>query len=246
MVRVRTAVRHRWWYPSWVAPATGFGQFVEHPACGCNDGPVRSRAPAEGDRANGLLERSSQLERLRAVLAEVEETGRGRLVLIGGEAGVGKTALLQRFIGEHDGVHRTLWGACDALFTPPPLAPLLDVAHVTGGRLNEVIRSEATPRGGIHVDGRVGEQPSDSPRARRPPLGGRGHARRRTSTRSADRHGRLAGPRQLPRRRARPGPSATTRAWRAGDGPRCRPSLARAAHTCGGGRPRRAARRRSR
>ena len=145
MVRVRTAVRHRWLYPSWVAPATGFGQFVEHLACGCNDGPVRSRAPAEGDRANGLLERSSQLERLRAVLAEVEETGRGRLLLIGGEAGVGKTALLQRFIGEHDGVHRTLWGACDALFTPPPLAPLLDVAHVTGGRLNEVIRSEATP-----------------------------------------------------------------------------------------------------
>jgi DNA-binding CsgD family transcriptional regulator/tetratricopeptide (TPR) repeat protein len=47
----------------------------------------------------------------------------GRLVLIGGEAGVGKTALVRAFT--HD--RRVLWGACDPLHTPRPLGPLVDI-----------------------------------------------------------------------------------------------------------------------
>ncbi len=92
-----------------------------------------------------LLERSSELEQLRSALAAVDDTGRGRLVLVGGEAGVGKTALLRHFCDEQDAAARILWGACDALFTPPPLGPLLEVVHATGGRLEELVHSEATP-----------------------------------------------------------------------------------------------------
>ena len=47
----------------------------------------------------------------------------GRLILVGGEAGVGKTALVRAFAEDRD----VLWGACDPLHTPRPLGPLLDI-----------------------------------------------------------------------------------------------------------------------
>ena len=80
---------------------------------------------------------------LDAVLSEVVGRGRGRLVLVNGEAGVGKTALVRRFCGDLDGSARVLWGTCDALFTPRPLGPLFDVAEATGGELEELVASGA-------------------------------------------------------------------------------------------------------
>ena len=65
-------------------------------------------------------------------------------MLVSGEAGVGKTALLSRFCADACGV-RVLWGACDALFTPRPLGPLLDVARETGGELGALVQSGALP-----------------------------------------------------------------------------------------------------
>jgi predicted ATPase len=47
----------------------------------------------------------------------------GRLILVGGEAGVGKTALVRAFTEGRN----VLWGACDPLHTPRPLGPLLDI-----------------------------------------------------------------------------------------------------------------------
>jgi DNA-binding CsgD family transcriptional regulator len=91
-----------------------------------------------------LLERSRQLAALAGALASLREERRGRLVLVSGEAGVGKTALLSRFCaGAHD--VRLLWGACDALFTPRPLGPLLDVAVETGGELGELVEAGGLP-----------------------------------------------------------------------------------------------------
>ena len=55
--------------------------------------------------------------------------GRGRLVLLYGEAGVGKTALVRRFCNEQASA-RVLQGVCDSLFTPRPLGPLLDFVGV--------------------------------------------------------------------------------------------------------------------
>ena len=66
-------------------------------------------------------------------------------MLVGGEAGVGKTALVSRFCEEHGRSARILSSACDALFTPRPLGPLLDVAEVTGGELEELVESGARP-----------------------------------------------------------------------------------------------------
>ncbi|MGH8316277.1 MAG: ATP-binding protein, partial [Steroidobacterales bacterium] len=61
---------------------------------------------------------------------------------VGGEAGVGKTALLQDFARQVSKV-RILWGACDALFTPRPLAPLHDIARQTQGALLATVNSKA-------------------------------------------------------------------------------------------------------
>ena len=77
--------------------------------------------------------------------AAVGDSSHGRLVLVAGEAGGGKTSLLRRFREQHHDGPRFLWGACDPLFTPRPLGPLLDFAELTGGELEEVVASGARP-----------------------------------------------------------------------------------------------------
>src|SRR4030095_454594 len=84
--------------------------------------------------AHVLLERAELLERLHAA-AEAASAGHGRLVLIGGEAGAGKTALVEAFRVTSGTARRVLRGVCDAYATPRPLGPLLDVAHELGGAL---------------------------------------------------------------------------------------------------------------
>jgi DNA-binding CsgD family transcriptional regulator/tetratricopeptide (TPR) repeat protein len=93
---------------------------------------------------SGLLERSGELAALERSLAKARD-GRGSLVLVSGEAGIGKTALVKAFCDTQRGAARVLWGVCDPLFTPRPLGPLLDVAEVVGGELAELVRQGATP-----------------------------------------------------------------------------------------------------
>ena len=81
-----------------------------------------------------LLERDDALGVLGAFAGEAA-AGRGRLVFVGGEAGVGKTALLRRFADGADG--RVLWGACVALDTPRPFGPLVEIVRLPG-RVYEV------------------------------------------------------------------------------------------------------------
>jgi predicted ATPase len=80
-----------------------------------------------------LLEREPSLAVLAGYAAEARH-GDGRLVVLGGEAGVGKTALLERFQRDLRDA-RWSWGACDGLFTPRPLGPLYDLADQLGGEL---------------------------------------------------------------------------------------------------------------
>jgi DNA-binding CsgD family transcriptional regulator len=89
-----------------------------------------------------LLERSHHREVLETAIADVTASGRGRMVFIGGEAGVGKTSLLREFSRGRD---KVVWGGCDALFTPRPLGPLFEVADSAGGELAELVASEAKP-----------------------------------------------------------------------------------------------------
>ena len=60
-------------------------------------------------------------------------------MLVGGEAGVGKTALLRRFCETRE-APRVLWGACEPLRTPRPLGPFVDIGEATGGELEELVR----------------------------------------------------------------------------------------------------------
>jgi DNA-binding CsgD family transcriptional regulator/tetratricopeptide (TPR) repeat protein len=102
--------------------------------------------PELKDGSNGgLRERSDQLDALGELLASVAQNGSGRLALVYGEAGIGKTALLRRFSEDASGAARVLWGKCDELFTPSPLGPLFDIADAVGGRLAEVLHGEVTP-----------------------------------------------------------------------------------------------------
>ena len=93
--------------------------------------------------AEQLLERGVAFDALAQAFADVV-AGRGRMLFVTGEAGVGKTALLRRFADDVGGA-RVLWGTCDALFTPRPLGPLLDVARVVGGSFAELVLAAAKP-----------------------------------------------------------------------------------------------------
>jgi predicted ATPase len=106
---------------------------------------VQSRGRAASVATMEFLERTEELSRLRGRLAEVAARSRGCLVLVQGEAGIGKTALLRRCCEEAGESVRVLWASCDPLFTPRPLGPLIDIARVTDGELRARIESGAKP-----------------------------------------------------------------------------------------------------
>jgi DNA-binding CsgD family transcriptional regulator len=91
----------------------------------------------------GLLEREFELTALSEALAEAR-AGEGRLLLVYGEAGIGKTALVNQFCADIGAATRLLRGICDALFTPRPLGPLLEVAEEAGGVLEAAVRGGAS------------------------------------------------------------------------------------------------------
>jgi predicted ATPase len=91
-----------------------------------------------------LLERQDVLAALGDAFAEVE-AGHGRFVLLAGEAGGGKTVVVRRFCEEAESAARLLWGACDPLFTPRPLGPLLDIADGSGAELRAAVEDGRGP-----------------------------------------------------------------------------------------------------
>ena len=74
-----------------------------------------------------LLEREAVLGRLGHHLKGAV-TGQGRVLLLHGAAGVGKTAITRRFAETARDQARVLIGACDPMSTPQPLGPLVDLA----------------------------------------------------------------------------------------------------------------------
>ena len=74
-----------------------------------------------------LVERDAALLTFDRALASAR-LGSGHVLLVSGEAGIGKTSLLKA-MGERAGDASLWWGACDSLETPHPLAPLHDIAR---------------------------------------------------------------------------------------------------------------------
>ena len=151
-----------------------------------------------------LVERETQLAALGEHL-DAAAAGHGRLVLVGGEAGVGKTTLVKAFAAERAEEARFLWAACDGLFTPQPLGPLFELAEqlkldIDGPR-HEVFAATLEAMG-------TGPTVGD-PRGRA--LGGRGDARPAPLPRPQARPDGHAPDLHVPRRRDRRPPSASRR-----------------------------------
>jgi DNA-binding CsgD family transcriptional regulator len=78
-----------------------------------------------------LLERDAHLAQLEEHRRHAT-AGHGRVVLVGGEAGVGKSALVDEFCRRIAGETSALRMSCDSLSTPCPLGPALDLAPKLG------------------------------------------------------------------------------------------------------------------
>ncbi len=90
-----------------------------------------------------LLEREGPLASFEDHWREARE-GHGLLVCLAGEAGVGKSSLVREFTGRLGGA-RILTGTCDAMSTPRPLGPLMDVVAELGGDLGRALERPAGP-----------------------------------------------------------------------------------------------------
>jgi DNA-binding CsgD family transcriptional regulator/tetratricopeptide (TPR) repeat protein len=96
------------------------------------------RSPCADTGPVELLERQPQLGALHEYVADLRSRD-GRLVLISGEAGVGKSTLIDEL--EHEAPSDLRWyvGACDGLFTPRALGPLRDIAVQVGEELTSLV-----------------------------------------------------------------------------------------------------------
>jgi DNA-binding CsgD family transcriptional regulator len=84
-----------------------------------------------------LWERSAALALLEDLLRDTANAG--RLALVAGEAGIGKSALVQAFAAQCGSRARVLWGVCDPLVTPRASGPLHDIARQAGGALADAL-----------------------------------------------------------------------------------------------------------
>jgi predicted ATPase len=91
-----------------------------------------------------LIERSPALAALHASLERCR-AGAGRTVLVRGEAGIGKTTLLREWAAQvrARGGAEIFWGGCEALFTPRPLGPVLDIAHALGPAMASLVQAQS-------------------------------------------------------------------------------------------------------
>ena len=83
-----------------------------------------------------LVEREQPVQELLD-LAKSASNGRGAIALVGGEAGIGKTSVLEEMRLRASADCTVVWGGCDALFTPRALGPIHDMAQSLG---HEVIQ----------------------------------------------------------------------------------------------------------
>lgn len=91
-----------------------------------------------------LLERERQLQDLQRLASRVS-SGAGGMALVLGEAGIGKSSLLQAFATPLKARFLVLQGACEDLSTPRVLGPLRDFAPALGADVVSAIDNAASP-----------------------------------------------------------------------------------------------------
>jgi DNA-binding NarL/FixJ family response regulator len=85
-------------------------------------------AHVDAASAGGLLvEREAPLQALCQAWHDAQTQG-GRLVLVCGEAGIGKSSLIQAFLAQLPDPRAAVTGWCDPMQTPRPLGPVRDLA----------------------------------------------------------------------------------------------------------------------
>src|SRR5689334_22204464 len=97
-----------------------------------------------------LLEREPFLDALGDYATEAG-SGNGRLVVVTGEAGIGKTSLVDAFRARRPDL-TWWWSACDGGFTPRPLGPFHEIASQAGGRLRELCAAGAIDRNELFAE----------------------------------------------------------------------------------------------
>ncbi|HEX6145795.1 MAG TPA: AAA family ATPase [Acidimicrobiia bacterium] len=93
---------------------------------------------------DGLLERDGLLAELERRL-DLAAVGAGSMTMIAGEAGAGKTSLVNELARRAAGRARIMIGGCDPLSTPRPLSPLLDVISDPGSELGDLLEESSDP-----------------------------------------------------------------------------------------------------
>jgi DNA-binding CsgD family transcriptional regulator/tetratricopeptide (TPR) repeat protein len=94
-----------------------------------------------------LVERGEQLDIMSVAAARPQ----GSLLLLSGEAGHGKTTLINAFLGRLDHRHTVLTGACDPVSVPTPFAPLYEMLDSLPPKLADDVR-KGERRHSIYAD----------------------------------------------------------------------------------------------
>lgn len=66
-------------------------------------------------------------------------------MLVEGEAGIGKTSLLQEFAAQAGDMAKVAWGWCEALVTARPLGPLQDMGRALDAKVAQLLEEGAPP-----------------------------------------------------------------------------------------------------
>ncbi len=91
-----------------------------------------------------FIERDQVLSQMHHAMVQARDID-GQSLLISGEAGIGKTTLLDHFVQEQASDCRVLWGGCEDLFTPRPLGPLMDLMPLLNGEVVSALRAGNDP-----------------------------------------------------------------------------------------------------
>jgi DNA-binding CsgD family transcriptional regulator/tetratricopeptide (TPR) repeat protein len=90
-----------------------------------------------------LLERETAIQEF--IRTAESSAHSGKILLISGEAGIGKTALLEHMRNTYHASAHIIWSGCDPLFTPQPYAPFHDIAHSLSKELLGLLESSDSP-----------------------------------------------------------------------------------------------------